>query len=219
MAIVVKDANNSDNSLKTTYNASYDYHTPHHYVDGTSSVSGSIVVESGLIAISGTAAVSGDFPSGVQYIEGSTPSAGTKIGSMVLTEMDSGGSFSGLQSNTSGHLYVEQKHPHSAPHRFFNSLGTISSTSATTIQVAPSDTSDRYYITSFSASNASATGLIFSMFSESNNIFNCYIAESGGGIAMSLPTPIVCGTGEAIKCSLGTASNNVLVTVQGYMDL
>ena len=218
MAIVVKDANNSDNSLKTTYDAVNEYHIPHHYVDGTTSVSGSVVVESGLIGISGTISVSGSFPSGVQYTEGDSPSAGTKTGTLFLTTNDSG-NISGLYSNPSGHLYTSQNHPHSSPEKFFNAVGTISGTSSIDVYGSPSNSANRYYITSFSASNASATGLIFSMFSNVNNIFNCYIAESGGGVAMSMPSPLVCGTGESIKCSLGTASNNVLVTVQGYMDL
>ena len=101
----------------------------------------------------------------------------------------------------------------------FNALGTISSDSAASVKAAPSTTANRYYITSLSASNTSATGTIFSLFSDSTNIFNAYVAESGGGMAMSLPTPIVCGTGQAIKASLGTATQNVLVTIQGYMDV
>jgi len=218
MAIVVKDGNNSNNSLKTTYDSGNSWHTPHHYVDGTTAVSGNLVITSGLVGATGTISVSGLFPSGVQYTEGATPSTGTIIGSAALGEK-SDGSLLALQQNVSGYLFVVPRHPHSEPDRMFNALGTISSDSAASVKTAPSPTSNRYYITSLSASNTSSTGTIFSLFSDSTNVFNAYVAESGGGIAMSLPTPIVCGTGQAIKASLGTATQSILVTVQGYMDV
>jgi len=218
MAIVVKDGNDSSNSLKTTYDSSNAWHTPHHYVDGTTAVSGNLVITSGLVGATGTIAVSGSFPSGVQYTEGITPSTGTIIGSAALGEK-SDGSLLALQQNVSGYLFVVPRHPHSEPDRMFNALGTISSAVSASVKAASSDTANRYYITSFSASNTSATGTIISLFSDSTNIFNAYVAESGGGIAMSLPTPIVCGTGEAVKASVSVATENVLLTVQGYMDL
>ena len=218
MAIVVKDANNSDNSLKTTYDAVNSWHTPHHYLDGTSAVSGSLFIASGLVGATGTVAVSGSFPSGVQYTEGATPGADSIIGRAVLGEKPDG-SLGTLQQNTSGYAFVLPRHPHSEPHRMFNALQTVSSTVAAETKAAPSPTSNRYYITSFSASNTSATGAIFSMWSDSTNIFNAYVAESGGGIAMTLPTPIVCGTGEAIKSSLSLNTESILLTVQGYMDV
>ena len=216
MAISVKDATNTTNSLKTTFDGATATHTPHHLVDGTTAVSGNIVVTSGLIGATGTIAVSGNFPSGVQYAEGS--SEATKVGTAALGEKPDGKVLP-LQQNASGHLFVEPKHPHSEPEKMFNSVLTLSSDSAQVVKAAPSNTANRYYITSFSASNASSTGTIFSMFSHSTNNFNAFVAESGGGVAMTMPTPIVCGTGEAIKASLSVATQNVLVTVQGYMDL
>ena len=217
MAIVVKDGNNSNNSLKTTYDSTNSWHTPHHLVDGTTAVSGNVVITSGLVGATGTIAVSGEFPSGVQYTEGATPTTGTIIGTASLGEKPDGKVLP-LQQNTSGHLFVVPRHAHSEPDRMFNALSTLSSDSAVSVKAATTPTSNRYYITSFSASNTSATGTIFSLFSDSTNIFNAYIAESGGGIAMTLPTPIVCGTGQAIKASLGTATQSVLFTVQGYWD-
>ena len=216
MGIVVKDGNNSNNTLKTTFDSGSSTHTPHHIVDGTTAVSGNIIVTSGQIEVSGTAAVSGAFPSGVQYTEQATP--GSIVGTAALGEQ-SDGKLVPLQQNTSGYLFVVPRHPHSEPNKMFNALGTISSDTASSIKSAPSDGVSRYFVTSFSASNTSATGTIFSLFSDSDNIFNAYIAESGGGIAMTMPTPIVCGTGQAIKASVATATESVLVTVQGYMDL
>ncbi len=218
MAIVVKDGNNSDNNLKTTYDSGSNWHTPHHYVDGTVAVSGGLVITSGLIGATGTIAVSGTFPSGVQYIEGTIPSAGAIAGSVLLGEKPDG-SVLPIQQNQSGYVLIVSDHSHSEPHKMFNQVGTISSSVSSTLKAEPTDTSNRYYITSFSASNTSATGTIFSMFSNASNIFNAYIAESGGGIAMSLPTPIVCGTGEAINASVSVSTNDILVTVQGYMDI
>ena len=216
MAITVKDATNTTNTLKTTYDSGSATHTPHHLVDGITAVSGNIVVTSGLIGATGIIAVSGEFPSGVQYTEGTTPT--TKIGTAVLGEKPDGKVLP-VQQNTSGYLFVVPRHAHSEPDRMFSSVYTLSADSSTAIKAAPSDTANRYYITSFSASNASATGTIFSMFSDTTNVFNAYIAESGGGVAMTMPTPIVCGTGEAVKASLSVATQNVLITLQGYMDV
>ena len=218
MAITVKDATNTTNTLKTTYDSGTATHTPHHFVDGTTAVSGNIVITSGLIGATGTIAVSGEFPSGVQYTEGTTPSAGAIIGTAALGEKPDGKVLP-VQQNTSGYLFVVPRHPHSEPDKMFNSVLTLSSDSSTVVKAAPSNTANRYYITSFSASNASSTGIIFSMFSNTTNNFNAFVAESGGGVAMTMPTPIVCGTGEAIKASLSVATQNVLVTGQGYMDV
>ena len=221
MAIQIKDAGNNTINVKTTFNVADNEFTPHHLVDGTSAVSGeisitggSVAIVSGSIGVSGTSAVSGEFPSGVQYSVG-TAAAGNQIGSVPLYERPDG-SLSGLKQSTSGALFVTQKH--FEPNIVFNNVSTVSSNTDTQVLAAPSDTSKRHFITSLSASNASSTGVTCTFKSNSQNIFAAFVAESGGGVAMSFPTPLICSTGRSIEVALGVATSSVLVTMQGYTE-
>ena len=214
MAIVIKDGNNSSLNLKATYNASTNEYTPHHIVDSIVAISGFVHVQSGLIGATGTLAVSGDFPSGIQYQIGETLSA-DNYGNISLFEKPDG-SLSGLKQTTSGSLFVVNKY--NDIDTIFSNVVTIESESDVDVLSAPSNTSKRHFITSITASNASTTGTICTFKSNSVNLFSSFLADQGGGVAQTFTTPIVCPTGKSFTAALGTATQSVIISVQGYTE-
>ena len=214
MAIVIKDGNNSSLNLKATYDAGENEYTPHHIVDSIVAISGFVHVQSGLIDTTGTLAVSGDFPSGVQYGIGDSLSA-NNYGTISLFERPDG-TLSGLRQTTSGSLFVVNKH--NDIDTIFSNVVTIESDSDSDILVAPSDTSKRHFVTSITASNASATGTVCTFKANSVNLFSSFLADQGGGVAQSFTTPIVCPTGKSLTAALGTATQSVIISVQGYTE-
>ena len=146
MALIVRDGNNNEVTLKTTTQSGGE--TPHHFLDGTSSISGLVS------------------------------------------------------------LYT-------APDSMVNALSVLTTTDNSEILAAPG-ASLRYYVTSLSVSNASASGFRVDIRDGSTAFFSAYTAAQGGGAVMQFPVPVKCTLNTAVNGSLSSNISGCIVSIQGY---
>ena len=161
MALIVRDGNNNEVTLKTTTQSGGE--TPHHFLDGTSAVSGIISINND----------------------------GADI------------------------LDVYQSHLYTTSDSMVNALSVLTTTDNLEIMAAPG-ASLRYYITSLSVSNASASGFRVDIRDGSTAFFSAYTAEQGGGAVMQFPVPVKCTLNTAVNGSLSSNISGCIVSIQGY---
>jgi hypothetical protein len=105
--------------------------------------------------------------------------------------------------------------PYCTPDQMVNAQIT-KTTAAIEDVLAAAGAGVRNYVTSFSASNTSATGVRID-FSDGATIFGSYfLAASGGGVSHIMPVPIRGTANTAVRATLSAAVTDVRISVQGY---
>lgn len=112
-------------------------------------------------------------------------------------------------------LDVYQSHLYTTSASMVNDLSVLTTTGNLEIMAAPGP-SLRYYITSLSISNASASGFRVDIRDGSTAFFSAYAAAQGGGAVMQFPVPVKCTLNTAVNGSLSSNISGCIVSIQGY---
>ena len=118
-------------------------------------------------------------------------------------------------SAVSGTVSINNSHLYTTSDSMANALSVLTTTDNSEILAAPG-ASLRYYVTSLSVSNASASGFRVDIRDGSTAFFSVYTAAQGGGAVMQFPVPVKCTLNTAVNGSLSSNISGCIVSIQGY---
>jgi hypothetical protein len=107
--------------------------------------------------------------------------------------------------------------PYANPENFVNgTTAAITDTTSTSV-IATAGASTRNYITSLTVTNSHATvGTFVKILDGASIIWEGYAAPSGGGFALSFPTPLRGSANTAVNAQAVTTGANFIVSAAGY---
>lgn len=106
--------------------------------------------------------------------------------------------------------------PYQFPSSLVSGVTSVITGTASVQVLAPAAASQRNYITNVLVTNAAAVGTTVQLFDGGNVIYAGYAAASGGGFAVSFPSPLKQSSIAGNLSALSTVQASVFVSASGY---